>query len=286
MADSNHDVDVCNDEVQEIDGADNMWTDKLESYFVSLMVDEITNGKMQATTFANAAWQTIAAVLKKKTGKEYTYLQLKNKYHNLRVRWSDFSYLLKEREIRYNSITGEVTATDDVWRKLFPRYRRAKTFRKKGLKDYDKLCMIFGDPKRESIREDRRNKDRVPDGSSEGDGEASEAKRIEELQTPKAQATTIMGDKSIKKQKLEKMSTTASLDSVGNGNDGCGYQRGSGAVHVHDDVVGCMEALNALEGVDGESYVKATKYIHDDHLWRKMFLCMPDERKKDWVLNI
>lgn len=159
---------------------------------------------------------------------------------------------------------------------LMQRYRRAKSFRKKGLKDYDKLCVIFGSPELQSIRGD----------SSEGDGDTSGARKSEKLQTPETPTPTpykdVMVPKSNKKQKLgKKLSVTPSLDSVADSGDGSGYQ--SGQVQ---DVVMCMEALNSLEGIDGASYVEATKYIHDDPLWRKMFLCMPAERKKDWVLNI
>lgn len=272
MADSN--LDVGDYETLKIDGVEVLWTEKLESYFVYIMAEEIVKGNMQATTFANAAWKSIAEALRRRTGKEYSYLQLKNKYHNLRARWSDFSNLLREKDITYDSITGEVIATDDVWRKLYTRYRRAKSFRKKGLKDYDKLCVIFGHPEIQCIRGD----------SSEGDGDTSRAKKSDKLQTPETPYKDIMVEKSntAKKQKLgKKLSFTPSLDSVADSGDGCGYQSG-----LDQDVIRCMEALNLLEGIDAASYVKATRYIHDDPLWRKMFLCMPDERKKDWVLNI
>ena len=116
MANSNQ--EFCDDELR-IDGVEILWTEKLESYFVYIMAEEIAKGNMQATTFANAAWKGIAEALRYRTGKEYTYLQLKNKYHNLRARWSDFSNLLREKDIKYDSITGEVTATEDVWRKLY-----------------------------------------------------------------------------------------------------------------------------------------------------------------------
>uniref|UniRef100_A0A7C9D1D6 Uncharacterized protein n=1 Tax=Opuntia streptacantha TaxID=393608 RepID=A0A7C9D1D6_OPUST len=162
--------------------------------------------------------------------------------------------------------------------KTVPEMSTSKKFQK-GLKDYDKLCVIFGFPEVQSIREDERNKDQLSDGSSEG---VAYRARKGCKSSPKSIGMDLTGEKSFKRQKLEKnmSSTTASLDSVGDVGDGCGNQ--SGQVQ---DVLRCMEALNVLEGIDGPSYVKATKYIHDDPL-RKMFLCMPDERKKDWVLNI
>ena len=61
---------------------------------------------------------------------------------------------------------------------------------------------------------------------------------------------------------------------------------GSQSRQDQEIAVACMNALNALERIDGVTYAKTTKYIHDDPLWRSMFLHMPEERKKDWVLNI
>ncbi|XP_074308252.1 uncharacterized protein LOC141643118 [Silene latifolia] len=282
MVDSNFYVGVGNDEVPEIDTAENLWTEKLESYFVYLMVEEISKGAMQATTFANAAWRSMAEALRKTTGKEYSYNQLKNKYHNLRVRWSDFNSLLMEKEVQFNLVTGEVIASDDVWRRLYSKYRRAKSFRKKGLKDYDKLCVVFGDPEIQFPDKDEKNKLKVSHDFTEGEGDTSGVKKSKKLFALKHFGKTIMEVPANKRQKSEKkISFTASLDSVADSGDAYGPE-----LTQVQDVVRCMKALNELEGIDGASYVKATRFIHDDALWRKMFLCMPDERKKDWVLNI
>ncbi|KAK9683297.1 hypothetical protein RND81_10G129900 [Saponaria officinalis] len=282
MVDSKFDVVVGNDEVPEIDTVDNLWTEKLESYFVYLMVEEISKGTMQATTFANAAWQRFAESLRRATGKEYTYYQLKNKYHNLRTRWSDFTSMLIEKDVHFNLVTGEVTATEDVWRRLYSKCRRAKSFRKKGLKDYDKLCVIFGDPEMQFLNNNVRSKDKISNDFTEGQADTPRVKRSEKCYALKASSNATIRDKANKRQKLEKKTSfTASLDSVADSGDGHGYEFAQ-----VQDVVRCMEALNQLEGIDGASYVKATRFIHDDALWRKMFLCMPDERKKDWVLNI
>ncbi|KAL9226593.1 hypothetical protein vseg_002386 [Gypsophila vaccaria] len=286
MVGSNFDVGGGHDEAPEIDTVDNLWTEKLESYFVYLMVEEISKGTMQANTFANAAWQRFAESLRKATGKEYTYYQLKNKYHNLRTRWSDFSSLLIEKDVHFNLVTGEVTATEDVWRRLYSKYRRAKSFRKKGLKDYDKLCVIFGDPvhpETQFLGINVRNKEKITFDFAEGQADTPRVKRSEKCYALKVSSDATIREKANnKRQKMEKkISFTASLDSVADSGDGHGYEFAQ-----VQDVIRCMDALNQLEGIDGASYVKATRFIHDDALWRKMFLCMPDNRKKDWVLNI
>lgn len=51
-------------------------------------------------------------------------------------------------------------------------------------------------------------------------------------------------------------------------------------------IVESMQALNALEGIDGLAYSKAVERFHADYMWMELFLQMTDERKKDWVLNI
>ncbi|KAM0940277.1 hypothetical protein DsansV1_C19g0162241 [Dioscorea sansibarensis] len=47
-----------------------------------------------------------------------------------------------------------------------------------------------------------------------------------------------------------------------------------------------LEALDALDGTDGVAYPKAIEKFQDDELWRESFLQLPNNRKKDWVLNL
>ncbi|CAL9752794.1 unnamed protein product [Musa acuminata subsp. burmannicoides] len=51
-------------------------------------------------------------------------------------------------------------------------------------------------------------------------------------------------------------------------------------------IVESMQALNALEGIDGVAYSKAVERFHEDYMWMELFLQMTEDRKKDWVLNI
>ncbi|KAE9445272.1 hypothetical protein C3L33_22830, partial [Rhododendron williamsianum] len=45
----------------------------------------------------------------------------------------------------------------------------------------------------------------------------------------------------------------------------------------------CIKTLNAMENIDGESYMKAMKLLKDDPSWRPIFLDMSEQRKKDFV---
>ncbi|THU66622.1 hypothetical protein C4D60_Mb05t16090 [Musa balbisiana] len=47
-------------------------------------------------------------------------------------------------------------------------------------------------------------------------------------------------------------------------------------------IVESMQALNALEGIDGVAYSKAVERFHEDYMWMELFLQMTEDRKKDW----
>ena len=47
-----------------------------------------------------------------------------------------------------------------------------------------------------------------------------------------------------------------------------------------------LEALDALDGTNGVAYPKAIEKFQDDELRRESFLQLPNNRKKDWVLNL
>ena len=48
----------------------------------------------------------------------------------------------------------------------------------------------------------------------------------------------------------------------------------------------CFEILNAMDEIDGDSYSKALKLLHDDVSWRKLFLRMPEKRKLDFIRSL
>ena len=46
-----------------------------------------------------------------------------------------------------------------------------------------------------------------------------------------------------------------------------------------------VSALDKIEGIGGDSYAKAIdKFQHE--VWRALFMEMPENRRKDWVLNL
>ena len=45
----------------------------------------------------------------------------------------------------------------------------------------------------------------------------------------------------------------------------------------------CFKILNTMDEIDGDSYSKALKLLHDDVSWRKLFLRIHKKRKIDFI---
>ncbi|KAL2921008.1 ATP-dependent Clp protease ATP-binding subunit ClpX [Bienertia sinuspersici] len=263
------------DEVVEIEstGGVGVWNECIEAYFIGMIEDE---GIDQQPLLPNQ--------LGKKTKKDYSQDQVKNKYNQLRIKWKEFSKILEETGIGYNAVTYQLSIEDVVWKKLY--------------KHYDKLCTIFGDttatggsshPSNQSPSdtEDENETDgEVSNSDKEGEEEGEQGRKTKKAKAnvnPKklrekvnfavADALVAMSENSKKKLELleRKMGTTNSTTSINEsetkGND-------------QDLLMECIDTLSILEGVDGASFAKATKLIHDDPLWRMIFLRLPDDKEK------
>ncbi|KNA16172.1 hypothetical protein SOVF_091330, partial [Spinacia oleracea] len=287
----------CEDDVVEIDaiGGVGVWNENIESYLISLIEEEVKKGNRPTTTLTKSAWKTVKQNLKEKSKKDYSQEQLKNKYNQLRQRWKDFNKLKEETGIGYNAVPYQLKAEDVVWKKLYEKHKSAKTFRRKGCKHFDKLCTIFGDTtatglsshpstKSPSDSEDENDTDGEVGDLEKQCEEGPKSKKVktsvnpkklrEKVNTAMADALVAMSENSKKKLEL--------LEKKINGNNGGGQQ----SKEDDDLLMECIDTLSALEGIDGASFAKATKLIHDDPLWRKMFLQFPDDRKIDFVLNL
>ncbi|XP_062103744.1 L10-interacting MYB domain-containing protein-like [Humulus lupulus] len=122
-----------------------VWTQRNEEIFIELTEEEVLKGNKNTTTFIKQSWKYIKEELSARARRNYSDMQLMNKYNQLKQKHKDFKSLLKETGMGYNAVTGEVSATDEVWDKLIRVNKSAKRFRKKGCKFYEKFCTIFGD---------------------------------------------------------------------------------------------------------------------------------------------
>ncbi|GAV80808.1 hypothetical protein CFOL_v3_24268 [Cephalotus follicularis] len=177
-----------------------------------------------------------------------------------------------------------------------------------GEKHYDKLCAIFNDKTATGINahpstksptwsEDEKDKELYPTNILEYVGEPNKkhgrhtqistskrsrrAKR-ESLSSSISKALEMMNENSKRRaEALERVATRSFEVNQDNGSTS-GNHYAQDRVKVQE----CLDALKSLEGIDGAVYTKALKALHDHELWRDMFLGMPNDRKKDWIINL
>ena len=95
-----------------------VWTQRHEEIFIELMEEEVLKGNKNTTTFTKKSWKYIKDELCARAKRNYSDMQLKNKYNLLKQKHKDFKSLLKETGMGYNAVTGQVSATDEVWDRL------------------------------------------------------------------------------------------------------------------------------------------------------------------------
>ncbi|RWW76387.1 hypothetical protein BHE74_00015527 [Ensete ventricosum] len=285
-----------------------VWPDEIEERFIYIMEAEVNKGNRTSTTFSKPAWRAIEETLNGQTKRNYTYTQLRNKFNQLRTRQKDFANLIKETGVRWNPVTGSVSATDEVWERLYKVYKSAKRFRKKGCPLFNKLCVIYGDTTASDFCQHISNNNPLDtDDREEIDGISLEASFNEQsggtgvlsavpirsqsfnpsssrrgkrnsFSTLQTSSLTSPGENSKKKSDItEKKMTVTPSPSKSTSESGSTLKK---------LIVESMQALNALEGIDGVAYSKAVERFHEDYMWMELFLQMTEDRKKDWVLNI
>lgn len=296
--------DVGNDFAKIIRSKKDVWSSNVESYFITLMEEEVKKGNRRTTTLTKGAWRYIREELKRKFDREYTYDQFKNKFNQLRARWKNFTTLLKmEVGLGYNSSTGQIIATNDQWKKLCEKYKFGKQFKKKGCLHYDKLCVIFDGTILSGTNQYTKSPSISDDNDSDGDKnfdededshqlkrkaniskDSEKRKARESVQMPCVKALTSFGETRKKKKLeiLEKMSashvTVSTTNATGEGH--------GENMQDKDLLLTCVAVLQGLQGIDSASFTKALHLLKEDALWRDVFMALSDDRKKDWVLNL
>lgn len=94
------------------------WNSRHEEIFINIMEEEVLKGNRSTTTFSKSAWRRIHDNVYAQTKRCYSDVQLRNKFNLLKQKQKDFKLLLQQTGIGYNAVTGQVTATEDVWDKL------------------------------------------------------------------------------------------------------------------------------------------------------------------------
>lgn len=171
--------------------------------------------------------------------------------------------------------------------------KRAKKFRKSGCPHYEKLMRIFGDTtatggnacpstKLPSDSEDENDVGSNTNIVGEDNGPEKSGKRVrrrkDEFGSFLSSFIDVYAENAKRKNDiLEKRSLGSTTSQEG---------QSSKAKDDDEDLMECCKILNAMEDIDGAAYTKILKLLHGDVSWRKLFLLMPDVRKRDFINSL
>ncbi|XP_058208132.1 uncharacterized protein LOC131321142 [Rhododendron vialii] len=159
---------MANNEVMEVSGEswDGPWPTRNEKIFIRLMDKEIKSNKSRETgTFTGEEWKRIKSELKRLTAYDHTNEQVKRKYFTLRILFNSFNSLKANSGVGWDSTLLTITASDDVWERLFKVNKNVRTFKKK--KGCHTTMSCAGDTSATGVHAHPSNK--VPSGSDSSD---------------------------------------------------------------------------------------------------------------------
>ena len=92
------------------------WESQTTSIFVQLCVEQVRAGNKPHTHFNKIRWDRILKGFNEKIGKNYTRLQLKNKWDNLKKEWLLWESFRKgETGLGWDYAKGTISAPDSWW---------------------------------------------------------------------------------------------------------------------------------------------------------------------------
>lgn len=175
----------------------------------------------------------------------------------------------------------------------------ASRFKKKGCPKFQELCNIFGDTTatgdnvHPSTKFPSDSEDDVVSVEDNKKDQPKELKRKRADNSRKTKKDTMgatlnnflecMVEQSRKRSDLFESKLKSCFDEKGH--EGLGQS----AVRSDESKVilhSAIDALSALEGIDGEQFSKCFTKLHDDSLWREMFMKISDDRKVDVIRSL
>ncbi|XP_058221311.1 uncharacterized protein LOC131331407 [Rhododendron vialii] len=114
-------IKIEDDDEVEVGGvADSLWSKTNEEFFIDIMEEEVkTMGSRDTGTFQEKSWARIRKSLSAKPKHEYSELQIKNKFNQLRTMHTKFKSLCDQSGIGWCAKKGTVAADDTLWEKLY-----------------------------------------------------------------------------------------------------------------------------------------------------------------------
>ncbi|CAI9271179.1 unnamed protein product [Lactuca saligna] len=239
------------------------WTEECEKYLLDILHERVKRDPNGAPIFKGTDWVEMDEQIFMKFAIRYGAEMLKGKYHRMRPMHTKFSELINHTGVTWDAASGK---RDKVF----------KTFKKKGCKIYPLLILVFSGSTAygafhnastcapQTSEEEHRIEDEYLDVGSVGESAFDGSNRKGKHAWSDSMIARKERDLAKAERYKSKYGDTTSL-------------------FVEEYSVGdCMATLEATNGVSSRSYNKALSFFPDIN-WRKMFLMMFENRRKDWL---
>ncbi|KAK9059148.1 hypothetical protein SSX86_021767 [Deinandra increscens subsp. villosa] len=281
------------------------WSDECVKYFLDLLAEKVKKDPNSAPILKTSDWNEMDEKIFVTFALKYGPDKLKAKYNRLRIMHTKFTELINKTGVTWDSETGLVFAHDDVWKTFIQQNKAFKTIKKKGCKIYPLLSAVFSkstasgtfhnasttapltSPQEHRLEDEylgdadfgdsvggsSTGKKRMPDMDIEGQPGSRRAKRssgkdkIDALMDAWSESMIARKEKDLAKAERYKVKPDEATS------------------FTSDDefsISNCMLVLNDTPSVSTKCYNKALQHFHDV-TWRKIFLLMPEDRRKGWL---
>ncbi|XP_012832853.1 PREDICTED: uncharacterized protein LOC105953711 [Erythranthe guttata] len=144
-----HPINVTSHRVRVGKNSDSVkanWDNKTTEVFIRLCVQETTAGNRPGSHFNKIGWDNLVKKFSSATNRNYTRIQLKNKWDIMKKEWGQWKAILHgESGLGWNQIKGTVDATPEWWHKKIQANPLAAKFRERGPLCLYEQEMLFSD---------------------------------------------------------------------------------------------------------------------------------------------
>ncbi|XP_037469359.1 L10-interacting MYB domain-containing protein-like [Triticum dicoccoides] len=122
------------------------WSVENTQIICELFAEQVNAGNRPGNYLTPNAFDEVGRQFKMRTGLDYTYTQLKNKWDKLKGDFSLFKKLkFRETGAGWDYVNNTVSQDDEWWKKAKIDIKGCGKFKKKGLANEQNLRIIFGD---------------------------------------------------------------------------------------------------------------------------------------------
>ncbi|KAH9723053.1 hypothetical protein KPL70_006962 [Citrus sinensis] len=218
--------------------------------------------------------------------------QLKSKFNRLRKKHREFFDLIAHTGFGWDPISNTVTVSEAVLAEYIKRVSGVKSYRKKGLEHYQTLGEIFNTTTASghlrfsfsqvplSSDEDRELEENFLGHGVHVDIEDDDSMEpLSEIRTEKIPRQPIATSTDYFKMASSVMNARMEMIK-------CKNAESTSQCVEKLSIEECIEAVEKLGDIDGDTYNKLMDKLVPNIEWRKVFLSMPEHRKKYWLTSL